>query len=102
MKHFLVVAMLMVSASCVAFGLQPNKAVESFSWKWNWIQHETSPMFNLICPRCGHSDFVGTPTEEDETIWVFQCTNCPFSIKAKQVGTMTGKIDKDKQKKDTP
>lgn len=27
MKHFLVVAMLMVSASCAAFGLQPNKAV---------------------------------------------------------------------------
>jgi len=85
MKHFLVAAMLMVSASCAAFNLQPNKVSEPFSWKWNWIQQEDNPIYSLICPVCGGTKFTSVRVEAGPNLWELVCLGCGWYIYAQKV-----------------
>lgn len=92
MKHFLVAAMLMVSASCAAFSLQPNKVSESFSWKWNWIQHENEFQLDLVCPVCYGKSFA-LLDEESGHYYKLVCTGCGwFLYLEKKIGYQPASI----------
>ena len=88
MKHFLVAAMLMVSASCAAFNLQPNKVSEPFSWKWNWFQEGNTLELNLVCPVCkGESFSIVSPP--GSAYYYVICNNCGWYALAKENGELT-------------
>lgn len=93
---------MMLSSMSSAFGFNQIPLLGIPDWKCSLLSHENTPIFVLICPKCGGSDFTCERQLVGDNLWTIMCKKCGWHVSAKRVGDagpISTVIEKDDQNK---